>query len=176
MPEVYKALANGDPKQPCWGKLAARIDSANYSRLGALKDHPLEVLAAIARQGDSLGDSSLSTLLNQAIWHPSLLHPVASPHPELPLLRLAAAIARGHSLSQVAGAIIRAASRTTLLAEHTWWRALLNTLRECPRSSFGSTPDDRADIAEAILYRDTRNLPTEQRDAFDAARKELSDA
>lgn len=159
---VVDALASQDWRDSCWEELAGKIG-------GVEGGHPLFLVAALIReeQGERrslLVRSGWRTFEEAARAHPRLLD-FFPDQGNLPVFDLAASLSEPGGLGNAAVGVIYSA-RQDLRSRPDWWGALLHRLLTWRRYASRDCPEDRRDVAVALVIRLLDGLPLQERQVF----------
>lgn len=160
---VIEALATGSRNDECWPELAAAIESGSASR------HPLTSIAERIREEEG----ERRALLVRRGWrnfeeaaraHPWLMT-FRSEQTDLPVFDLAASLSAPGGLGNAALSVLFSAEQSQR-GRIEWWEALLHGLLTWRRHPSLVCPEDRPDVALALVVRLLDDLQEEERQVF----------
>jgi hypothetical protein len=169
---VLDAMVYGQPSHACWRELAREIERSPEG------EHPLSLIAAEIRRQDPRRD------LSQVGWdifeaaareNPPLMSFRPDGPAVLPVFDFAATLARPGGVGGAALRIVYSAG-TDQRKHDKWWKALLqglSTWRRYPSAS--DCPEDRKDVAMALMMQSLDNLGQDEQQAFWQALQSQSD-
>lgn len=168
---VLDALVYGQRSHACWQELAQEIERSPEG------EHPLSFIAAeIRRQGlRDLSQIGWDTFEAAAQENPSLMSFRANGPAVLPVFDFAATLARPGGMGGAALRVVYSAGKD-LRTRSEWWEALLqglSTWRRYPSAS--DCPEDRKDVAMALMMQSLDDLGQDERQAFWQALQRRSD-
>jgi hypothetical protein len=172
MQSVLDALVYGWREHACWRELAEEIERSPGG------EHPLSFIAAeIRRQGMQRGLSQVGwdTFETAARKEPRLVSFRADGPAVLPVFDLAATLARPGGVGGAALRVVFSAGKD-LRVRSEWWEALLqglSTWRRYPPPL--DCPDDRKDVAMALMMQSLDDLGQDEQQAFWQALQRRSD-
>jgi hypothetical protein len=157
------ALAAGEHDHPCWEMLAAKIES------GSMDKHLLSWVAERARSqtGERRADlvrNGWSTFEAAAQKQPALRF-VRPEQTDLPVFDLAASLSAPGGLGNATLGVIFSANPSQK-RKPEWWDALLRGFFGWCRSPSLDCPEDRRDVAMALVVRLLGYLKPEEQQAF----------
>jgi hypothetical protein len=163
MESVVNALATGVHNDPCWRVLAEKIESGTKGR------HPLLAVAERVRseKGErraALVRTGWRTFEAAARARPWLVHQRPE-QGDLPVFDLAASLSEPGGLGNAALRVIFSADPSQR-GKVEWWEALLGRLLGWRRCSPLDCPEDRRDVALALVVRLLDDLELAERQVF----------
>jgi hypothetical protein len=172
---VLEAMTEGSRGHACWKELALALTPAAPS--GDDGSRPLSSLAAEIRQlprerRRALGKHGWSTFEAAACDYPKLMGALPGEPASLPVFDLAASLSEPGGLGMAALQVVLSPASNTYRTQKDWWEALLHGLSTWRRYSASTDcPEDRRDVAVALLMQLTESLASGERQVFWAALK-----
>jgi len=171
---VLEAMTEGSRSHACWKELALALTPGALS--GNDGSNPLSSLAAEIRQlpresWRALGKHGWNTFEAAARDYPKLMGALPGEPASLPVFDLAASLSEPGGLGMAALWVVLSPANT-YRAQRDWWEALLHGLSTWRRySTTTGCPEDRRDVAFALLVQLLGSLAPGERQVFWAALK-----
>jgi len=163
---VLAAFASGAWNHECWRELADEIERSTGS------EHPLSAIAEEIRrlpaeEQRELGRRGWDTFETAARSHPALLEFRSGGPPVLPVFDLAASLSQPGGLGGAALQAALSAGGTNDRIHAEWWDALLKGIAVWQRYPAPlACPDDRRDLAMALVMQNLDDLGDDEQRVF----------